>query len=80
MLINCSRNIFVTTQKRVAINRPATYFKLVTKGSGQDFLYDLQMKRKAHWTVFPVRPEGFFYYCELTGKWLQSELWHKSYF
>ena len=56
MLINCSRNVFVTTQRRVAINRPATYFKLVTKGSGQSFLYNLQMKRKGRWTVFPVGP------------------------
>ena len=48
MLINCSRNIFVTTQRKGAINRPARYFKLVTKWPSQSFLDNLQMKRKAY--------------------------------
>lgn len=60
MLINCSQNVFVTTQRKGAINRLARYFKLVTKMSSQGFLYDPQMKGEAYWAVFPVRLDIFF--------------------
>lgn len=41
--------MFVTTQKKGAINR---LLKLATKASSQGFLYDSQMKGEAYWTVF----------------------------
>ena len=68
MLINCSRNIFVTTQKKGAINRPARYFKLVTKRPSQSFLDNLQMKRKAHLTFSQWNQKNF----SSTGNYLEN--------
>lgn len=60
MLINCSQDVFVTTQRKGAINCLARYFKLVTKMSSQGFLGDPQKKGEAYWTVLPVRLDRFF--------------------